>query len=91
MTEKEKRVVAYHEAGHALMSHLVGEPQPVQKVTIVSRGLALGYTLHTPQEDRFLSTKEELVDRMKVLLEAGPRSRSSSARSRTGRRTTSSA
>ena len=46
MTEKEKRVVAYHEAGHALMSHLVGEPQPVQKVTIVSRGLALGYTLH---------------------------------------------
>ena len=68
MTEKEKRVVAYHEAGHALMSHLVGEPQPVQKVTIVSRGLALGYTLHTPQEDRFLSTKEELIDRMKVLL-----------------------
>jgi cell division protease FtsH len=68
MTEKEKRVVAYHEAGHALMSHLVGEPQPVQKVTIVSRGFALGYTLHTPQEDRFLSTKEELIDRMKVLL-----------------------
>ena len=68
MTEKEKRVVAYHEAGHALVSHLVGEPQPVQKVTIVSRGLALGYTLHTPQEDRFLNTKEELVDRMKVLL-----------------------
>jgi cell division protease FtsH len=68
MTEKEKRVVAYHEAGHALMSHLVGEPQPVQKVTIVSRGLALGYTLHTPQEDRYLNTKEELVDRMKVLL-----------------------
>ena len=68
MTEKEKRVIAYHEAGHALMSHLVGEPQPVQKVTIVSRGIALGYTLHTPQEDRFLSTKEELIDRMKVLL-----------------------
>ncbi|MGH2994956.1 MAG: ATP-dependent metallopeptidase FtsH/Yme1/Tma family protein, partial [Gaiellaceae bacterium] len=68
MTEKEKRVVAYHEAGHALMSHLVGEPQPVQKVTIVSRGLALGYTLHTSQEDRYLNTKEELVDRMKVIL-----------------------
>jgi cell division protease FtsH len=68
MTEKEKRVVAYHEAGHALVSHLVRDPAPVQKVTIVSRGLALGYTLHTPQEDRFLSTKEELVDRMKVLL-----------------------
>jgi cell division protease FtsH len=68
MTEKEKRVVAYHEAGHALVSHLVGEPLPVQKVTIVSRGQALGYTLHMPQEERFLHTKEELVDRMKVLL-----------------------
>jgi cell division protease FtsH len=68
MTEKEKRVVAYHEAGHALVSHLVGEPLPVQKVTIVSRGQALGYTLHMPQEERYLHTKEELVDRMKVLL-----------------------
>jgi cell division protease FtsH len=68
MTEKEKRVVAYHEAGHALVSHLVGEPLPVQKVTIVSRGQALGYTLHMPSEERFLHTKDELVDRMKVLL-----------------------
>ncbi len=68
MTEKERRIVAYHEAGHALVSHLVGEPDPVQKVTIVSRGYALGYTLHLPQEERFLDTKEELVDRMKILL-----------------------
>ena len=68
VTEKEKRILAYHEAGHALMSHLVGDPQPVQKVTIVSRGRALGYTLNTPQEDRYLHTKEELVDLMKVLL-----------------------
>ena len=50
------------------MSHLVGDPQPVQKVTIVSRGRALGYTLNTPQEDRYLHTKEELLDLMKVLL-----------------------
>jgi cell division protease FtsH len=50
------------------MSRLVGEPQPVQKVTIVSRGRALGYTLNTTQEDRYLHTKEELVDLMKVLL-----------------------
>ena len=50
------------------MSHLVGSPQPVQKVTIVSRGRALGYTLNTPQEDRYLHTKEELLDLMKVLL-----------------------
>jgi cell division protease FtsH len=68
VTEKEKRILAYHESGHALMSHLVGNPQPVQKVTIVSRGHALGYTLNTPQEDRYLHTKEELLDLMKVLL-----------------------
>jgi cell division protease FtsH len=68
VSEKEKRILAYHEAGHALMSYLVGDPQPVQKVTIVSRGRALGYTLNTPQEDRYLHTKEELVDLMKVLL-----------------------
>ncbi len=68
VTEKEKRILAYHESGHALMSHLVGEPQPVQKVTIVSRGRALGYTLNTPQEDRYLHTKEELFDLLSVLL-----------------------
>ncbi len=68
VTEKEKRILAYHESGHALVSHLVGDPQPVQKVTIVSRGRALGYTLNTPQEDRYLHTKEELLDLMKVLL-----------------------
>ncbi len=68
VTEKEKRILAYHEGGHALMSHLVGDPQPVQKVTIVSRGAALGYTLNTPQEDRYLHTKEEFVDLMKVML-----------------------
>src|SRR5215207_2740680 len=68
VTEKEKRILAYHESGHALMSRLVGDPQPVQKVTIVSRGRALGYTLNTPQEDRYLHTKEELVDLMKVML-----------------------
>jgi cell division protease FtsH len=68
VTEKEKRILAYHEGGHALMSHLVGNPQPVQKVTIVSRGQALGYTLNTPQEDRYLHTKGELLDLMKVML-----------------------
>jgi cell division protease FtsH len=66
ISEKEKRVLAYHEAGHALMSHLVGDPQPVQKVTIVARGEALGYTLQLPSEDRYVFTKEELVDWMKV-------------------------
>src|SRR5213596_3591564 len=68
VTEKEKRILAYHEAGHALMSYLMGEALPVQKVTIVSRGQALGYTLNLPMEDRFLHTKEELIDMMKVYL-----------------------
>src|SRR5262249_44839869 len=51
ITEKEKRVVAYHEAGHALVAHLLGDANPIQKVTIVPRGDALGYTLNLPEED----------------------------------------
>jgi cell division protease FtsH len=68
VTDKEKRILAYHEAGHALMSHLMGDLLPVQKVTIVSRGDALGYTFNLPAEDRYLHTREELQDLMKVLL-----------------------
>jgi cell division protease FtsH len=68
VTEKEKRILAYHEGGHALMSHLVGDLLPVQKVTIVSRGQALGYTLNLPSEDRYLHTKEEFQDLLKVYL-----------------------
>jgi cell division protease FtsH len=68
VTEKEKRILAYHEAGHAVMSHLMGDTLPVQKATIVSRGSALGYTLNLPAEDRYLHTKEELEDMMKVYL-----------------------
>jgi cell division protease FtsH len=68
VTEKEKRILAYHEAGHAVMSHLTGDFLPVQKVTIIARGQALGYTLNLPSEDRYLHTKEELVDLMKVYL-----------------------
>src|SRR5437899_741955 len=68
VTEKEKRILAFHEAGHALMSHLMGDVMPVQKVTIVSRGEALGYTLNLPAEDRYLHTKEELVDMMTIYL-----------------------
>jgi cell division protease FtsH len=68
VSEKEKRILAYHEAGHAVMSHLTGGFLPVQKVTIVARGQALGYTLNLPAEDRYLHTKEELVDLMKVYL-----------------------
>jgi cell division protease FtsH len=68
VTDKEKRILAYHEAGHALMSHLMDDPMVVQKVTIVSRGEALGYTFNLPAEERYLHTAEELQDLMKVLL-----------------------
>ena len=68
VSEKEKRILAYHEAGHAVMSHLVGELFPAQKATIVSRGQALGYTLNMPAEDRYLHTREEFLDLMMVYL-----------------------
>src|SRR5207248_1317044 len=68
LTEKERRILAYHEGGHALMAHLMGSVMELQKVTIVSRGNALGYAFYLPEEDRYLHTKEELVDRMIVAL-----------------------
>ncbi len=68
VTEKEKRVLAFHEAGHALMSYLMGELKPLHKVSIVSRGDALGYAYYLPSEDRYVRTKEELIDTMKITL-----------------------
>jgi cell division protease FtsH len=68
ITDKEKRILAYHEGGHAMMAHLMSEVSPVQKATIIARGTALGYTLNLPEEERYLHTKEELVDWMVVTL-----------------------
>jgi cell division protease FtsH len=68
VTEKEKRILAYHESGHALMAHLMGDLLPIQKVTIVARGDALGYAYYLPIEERYLHTKEEFLDVMKVAL-----------------------
>jgi cell division protease FtsH len=68
VTEKEKRVLAFHEAGHALMSYLMGELMPLHKVSIVGRGDALGYAYYVPNEDRYVRTKEELIDSMKITL-----------------------
>ena len=67
INENEKRIIAYHEAGHALMSHLLGMP-PVHKVTIIPRGTALGYAWSLPDEERFLVTREELCDEMTMSL-----------------------
>ena len=64
----EKRVVAWHEAGHALVSELLPTVDKVEKVSIIPRGKALGYTLNLPQEDRYLKSREELIDYAKVLL-----------------------
>jgi len=68
ISEKEKKVIAYHEAGHALVSHALPNADPVHKVSIVSRGRALGYTLTLPTEDRFLVTRSELIDELAMLL-----------------------
>jgi cell division protease FtsH len=68
LTEKERRILAFHEAGHALMSHLMGAAVELQKVTIVASGNALGYAFYTPEEDRYLHTKEELQDSMVIAL-----------------------
>jgi cell division protease FtsH len=67
ITSEEKRIVAYHEAGHALVSHLLPHAHPVHKITIVARGRALGYTLTLPTEDRYLITKAELFDELAMI------------------------
>ncbi|HEY1689183.1 MAG TPA: AAA family ATPase [Solirubrobacteraceae bacterium] len=66
--DHEKRVVAYHEAGHALCGELLPSVDRVHRISIVPRGRALGYTLNLPAEDRYLKTREELIDYMTVLL-----------------------
>src|SRR5215210_574861 len=68
INDHEKRVIAYHEAGHALCSELLPSVEQVHKISIVPRGGALGYTLNLPEEDRYLKSREELIDYMTVLL-----------------------
>ncbi|HEY4427398.1 MAG TPA: AAA family ATPase [Solirubrobacteraceae bacterium] len=68
LNSQEKRVVAFHEAGHALCGELLPSVDRVHRISIVPRGRALGYTLNLPAEDRYLKTREELLDYMTVLL-----------------------
>src|SRR5919106_269913 len=68
ITDHEKRVVAYHEAGHALCSELLPSVEKVHRISIIPRGKALGYTLNLPEEDRYLKTRDELLDYLVVLL-----------------------
>ena len=68
LNDHERNVIAFHEAGHVLCSELLPGVDRTHKVSIVPRGQALGYMLHFPEEDRYLKTRTELVDRMTVLL-----------------------
>ncbi len=68
LNDHERQVVAYHEAGHALCAELLPTVDRVHKISIVPRGRALGYTLNLPAEDRYLKTRQELIDYMSVLL-----------------------
>jgi cell division protease FtsH len=68
MSEKERLVTAYHELGHAIVGHVLPHTDPVHKVSIISRGQALGYTISLPTEDKFLTTRAELTDTMAMTL-----------------------
>lgn len=68
MTETERRIIAYHESGHALVGHVLENSDPVHKISIVSRGQALGYTMQLPAEDHFLKSRREMLDDLAVFL-----------------------
>jgi len=68
ITERERRMTAYHEAGHALAAHFLPSADPVHKITIVPRGRAMGYVMQVPPEDRSSASRRELLDRIAVAL-----------------------
>ncbi|HXP98632.1 MAG TPA: ATP-dependent zinc metalloprotease FtsH [Solirubrobacteraceae bacterium] len=68
MSKRERLITAYHEMGHAIVGHFLEHSDPVHKISVISRGQALGYTISMPQEDRFLTTRAELNDTMAMTL-----------------------
>ena len=68
ISQEEKEIVAYHESGHALLGHLLEGADPVSKITIVSRGMAAGYTRSTPEEDHMFHSRDEFMDKMAMAL-----------------------
>ena len=68
LSEKERKITAYHEMGHALVGHYLEHTHPVHKITIVSRGQALGLTISLPTEDRYLTTRSALMDELAMTL-----------------------
>jgi cell division protease FtsH len=68
MSDKEKKVIAYHESGHTLVAKLIPGTDPVHKVSIISRGMALGYTLQLPLDDKYLTSRGDILNRLAILL-----------------------
>ena len=68
LSEEEKLITAYHETGHALVAHYLPHADPVHKISIISRGQALGYTITLPTEDKFMVKKKEIVDKLAHML-----------------------
>src|SRR6266700_1795869 len=68
LSEKERKIIAYHEGGHALVGHAMPHADPVHKITIIPRGRALGYTAAAPTEDKFLVSRAEMMDQLAMLL-----------------------
>jgi cell division protease FtsH len=68
ISDREKRVIAYHEGGHALVAYVLPNSDPIHKITIIPRGQALGYTMTLPMEDKFLVARQELIDELAMLL-----------------------
>jgi cell division protease FtsH len=68
LSEKERKLIAYHEGGHALVGHAMPNADPVHKITIIPRGRALGYTAAAPSEDKFLVSRAEMMDHLAMLL-----------------------
>ena len=68
LSEQERKITAYHEIGHALVGHYLDQDAEVHKISIISRGQALGYTISLPREDRYLTTKSTLMDQLAMTL-----------------------
>jgi len=68
MSVQERKITAYHEMGHAIVGHFLPNSDPIHKISVISRGQALGYTISLPGEDRFLTTRSELLDTMAMTL-----------------------